>query len=85
VRKSLASVATSSIAGIVTSMGAAKKITIVVDEDLLRDAQEVSGLGVSEVVREGLRAVAASRASKALRGWRGKVRLELADTLREDR
>ena len=69
-----------------TSMGAAKKITIVVDEDLLREAQGVSGLGVSEVVREGLRAVAATRASKELRRWRGKIRLELdVDSLREDK
>ncbi len=67
-------------------MGAAKKITIVVDEDLLRDAQGISGLGVSEVVREGLRAVAATRASEEIRKWRGKVRLELDVTsLREDK
>ncbi len=67
-------------------MGAVKKITIHVDQDLLREAQRVSKLGVSEVVREGLRAVAASEASKELRKWRGKVRLKLdVDTLREDK
>jgi Arc/MetJ-type ribon-helix-helix transcriptional regulator len=67
-------------------MGAARKITIVVDDKLLKDAQRASGLGVSEVVREGLRAVAASRAGRELRALRGKLELSLdVDTLREDR
>lgn len=67
-------------------MGAAKKITIVVDNDLLRDAQGASGLGVTEVVREGLRAIMERRASRELRRWRGHVQLELdVRALREEK
>jgi hypothetical protein len=58
-------------------MSFAQKITVVVDSDLLLEAQSASGLGVTEVVREGLRAVAASKATLGVRSWRGKATLKL--------
>ena len=73
-------------AGIMTGMGAVRKITVVIEESLLEDAQRASGLGVTEVVREGLKAVAAGHASRELRKMRGKVRLQLdIEALRDDR
>jgi post-segregation antitoxin (ccd killing protein) len=66
-------------------MGAVRKITIVVDDKLLEDARRASGLGISEVVREGLRAVAASRAGRDLRKLRGTLKLSLnVEALRDD-
>jgi hypothetical protein len=55
-------------------------------EDLLRDALEATGEGMTATVRRGLRLVAAGRAYKRLRRLRGKVRLSLdLAELREDR
>jgi hypothetical protein len=62
-----------------------RKITVVVSADLLDEAQQASGLGVTEVVREGLRAVASSGATAAVRRWRGKAKLTLnVNALRDD-
>jgi hypothetical protein len=67
-------------------MSAQRKITLFVEEQLLADAQAASGLGVSEVVRAGLRTVVASAATRELRTFRGKAQLALdVDALRRDR
>jgi hypothetical protein len=72
--------------GSMNGMSSVRKITVIVDSALLSEAQNASGLGVTEVVREGLKAVAASRATQAIRKWRGKAALQLdIDALRADR
>jgi predicted nucleic acid-binding protein len=58
-------------------MGTAKKITVVIEKELLEQAQQASGLGVTDVIREGLKAVAAGRASRELRRWRGQAKLSI--------
>ncbi|MEQ1896300.1 MAG: hypothetical protein ABL971_02805 [Vicinamibacterales bacterium] len=51
----------------------AKKITVEVPEDLLRRAQDATGMGLTETVRRGLERVAADRAYDEIRKLRGKV------------
>lgn len=67
-------------------MANAKKITVHVQEDLLKKAQKSTGQGITETIRRGLQLVAASESFEALRRLRGKVKFstELA-RLREDR
>jgi len=67
-------------------MGAARKVTVEVPEDLLRRAQKSTGKGITATIRTGLELVAAARAYENLRRLRGKVSftLDLAE-LREDR
>jgi post-segregation antitoxin (ccd killing protein) len=67
-------------------MGAARKITIEVPQELLEKAQRASGTGISQTVRTGLQLAAASHAYARLRQLRGKVRYSrtLAD-LKADR
>ena len=67
-------------------MTAARKITVHVPAELLRKAQQETGEGVTETVRQGLSLVAASRAYERLRRLRGTVRLAIdVDELRTDR
>ena len=67
-------------------MPAARKITVHVPAELLRKAQQETGEGVTETVRQGLSLVAASRAYERLRRLRGTVRLAIdVDELRTDR
>lgn len=55
-------------------------------EELLRDAQEVTGEGVTETVRRGLRLVAAGKTYRGIRRLRGKVRFSIdLSELRADR
>lgn len=55
-------------------------------DDLLREAQQATGEGLTETVRRGLRLVAAGKAYRELRRLRGKVRFSIdLDALREDR
>jgi hypothetical protein len=54
-------------------MGAARKITVEVPEDLLERAQRASGTGVTQTVRAGLQLLAASEAYARLRQLRGKI------------
>lgn len=72
--------------GIPGVMGAARKITIEVPQELLEKAQRASGTGISQTVRTGLQLAAASHAYARLRQLRGKVRYSrtLAD-LKADR
>lgn len=55
-------------------MQTARKITVEVPHDLLEKAQQASGAGITETVREGLQLLAASQAYARLRQLRGKVR-----------
>jgi hypothetical protein len=56
------------------TMETARKITVEVPEELLEKAQEASGEGITQTVRNGLQLVAASRTYARLRQLRGKVR-----------
>ena len=63
-----------------------RKITVEVPADLLEQAQQSSGIGITQTVRAGLELVAASHNYARLRQFRGKVRFSrtLAE-LKEDR
>lgn len=52
----------------------ARKITIEVPPELLKQAQRASGSGITQTVRTGLQLVAASQTYAQLRKLRGKVR-----------
>jgi hypothetical protein len=63
-----------------------KKITVEVDEELLKAAQEYTGTGVTGTVRQGLELIASSDAYDALRRQKGMVRFSIdLKTMREDR
>lgn len=57
-------------------MGAARKITVEIPEELLAKAQKASGAGITQTVRTGLQLLAASDAYDTLRQFRGKVRFK---------
>lgn len=57
--------------GMLTGMAETQKITIEVPRELLERAQRASGKGITETVRQGLRAVAASEAYRLLAESRG--------------
>jgi hypothetical protein len=65
---------------------AIQKVTVHVDRELLRRAQERTGKGVTATIRQGLELVAASEVYDRLRALRGQVTfsIDLKD-LREDR
>lgn len=63
-----------------------QKVTVHVDQTLLRKAQARTGAGVTATIRQGLELVAASGAYERLRALRGKVKLAIdLETLRADR
>lgn len=63
-----------------------QKVTVHIDQELLRRAQARTGQGVSATIRHGLELVAASDAYDKLRALRGKVRVAIdLRALREDR
>ena len=63
-----------------------KKITVEVDESLLRKAQKQSREGVTGTVRRGLEVLAATEAYEKLASLRGKVKFSISlETMREDR
>lgn len=65
---------------------AIQKVTIHVDRELLRRAQERTGKGVTATIRQGLELVAASEVYDRLRALRGQVTFSISlDELREDR
>jgi hypothetical protein len=67
-------------------MGAARKITVEIPEELLRKAQRSTREGVTATVRRGLELVAAGQAYEDLLRLKGKMRFTLdLKTLREDR
>jgi hypothetical protein len=65
---------------------AIQKVTIHVERDLLRRAQERTGKGVTATIRQGLELVAASEVYDRLRALRGQVTFSIdLKKLREER
>jgi len=63
-----------------------QKITAHVPKSLLREAQESTGLGITETVKAGLKILASQKAFEDLRSMRAKVRLNIdVSELRKDR
>lgn len=63
-----------------------RKVTVQVSERDLALAQELTGEGVTETVRAGLKKLIATRAQREFRKLRGTYRFALdVDELREDR
>lgn len=72
--------------GINASMGEMRKITVEVAADDLDAAQNFTGTGVTETVREALKRLAAVRMQQEMRALRGTFKFSMdLDTLREDR
>jgi hypothetical protein len=64
----------------------ARKITVEVPVELLEKAQQATGAGVTQTIRAGLQAVAASHDYARLRALRGKVQFSrTAAELKTDR
>ena len=73
-------------AGIMSTMNAARKVTVELPADLLRRAQKSSGAGVTSTIRRGLELVAAGRAYRDLRRLKGRISFSIDwNALREDR
>ena len=69
-----------------TSVKTAKKVTIELPANLVRQAQRATGKGITETIRQGLKLVAAGRAYEKLRTFRGKFKSSInLEELREDR
>ena len=63
-----------------------RKITVHIPEDLLDRAQKSTRQGITEMVRQGLRLVAAGETFRRVARLRGKVKFSVDLTrLREDR
>ena len=63
-----------------------RKVTVHLPEALLRKAQQSTGKGLTETIRDGLRLVSAGDAYRELQRLRGKVKFSVTlRTLREDR
>jgi hypothetical protein len=58
-------------------MPRARRITANLPEDLLREAQEVSGKGITETIVEGLQLVRRRRAFEKALALRGKVEVRI--------
>lgn len=70
----------------ITSMGRTRKITVEIDEHLLRRAQKQSRDGVTGTVRRGLEILAAAEAYRKLARLRGRVKFSVdLQTMRDDR
>jgi len=67
-------------------MQAARKITIELPAELLEQAQQATGSGITQTVRTGLQLVAASQTYARLRDLRGKVQFSrTVAELKDDR
>ena len=63
-----------------------KKVTLHLPAELLEKAQDCTGRGITETIRQGLQLVAASKAYEQLYKLRGKVSFSKSlKTLRDDR
>ncbi len=63
-----------------------QKVTVMLPKSLLDNATQMTGLGITPVIRKGLESVIASQALQRLRLRRGKVRFSIdIDELRKDR
>lgn len=66
-------------------MGTAKKITVEVPEELLKNTQAQTGEGISKTVRRGLQLLAATKSFQRLRNMKGKVRFsKTIDEIKHD-
>jgi hypothetical protein len=73
-------------AGIIGRMADTRKVTVHLPEDLLKRAQQTTGKGVTDTIRDGLKLVAAGDAYRELLRLRGKVKFSVSlRRLREDR
>jgi len=67
-------------------MSPPRKITIQISDDLLKNAQEVTGKGITATIRQGLELVAAAKTYEHLRQLRGKIKFSIdVGSLRQDR
>ena len=67
-------------------MGELRKITVQVDNQDLEQAQELTGEGVTETVRAGLKRLAQLQAQRDLAKLRGTIKFSMSlDELRYDR
>jgi hypothetical protein len=65
--------------------GTLRKITVMIPEDLITQATEATGQGITPTIRKGLESVVAAKALSRIRGLRGKVKFSLDfDALRRD-
>jgi hypothetical protein len=63
-----------------------QKITAHLPKALLKEAQQTTGLGITETIKAGLEILAKQRAFEELRSMRAKVKLHLDhEDLRKDR
>lgn len=70
----------------INSMTEARRITANLPEDLLQDAMEVTGKGITETLVEGLRLVRRARGYEKAMALRGKLHLRIdLDKSRERR
>jgi hypothetical protein len=62
-----------------------RKVTVMLPQDLVKEAAKVSGSGLTPTIREGLEKVLAADAYQQIRRLRGKVKLSInVDELRRD-
>ncbi len=54
-----------------------RKMTVNVPADILADAKQVTGKGITDTIIDGLRELQRSNKRSALRRLRGKIRVEL--------
>jgi len=67
-------------------MATTRKVTVHLPEELLKRAQQSTGKGLTETIRDGLKLVAAGDAYRELAHLRGKVRFSVSlKRLTEDR
>ena len=66
-------------------MGKAKKITVEVPEELLKNALSQTNSGITETVRQALAILAAQSAYESLSEMRGKLKLTDWKDLKKDR
>jgi len=67
-------------------MEALRKITVLVPEDELEKAQRLTGLGITETVRAGLKRLAQLQAQRDLLALRGTFKFTIdLNEMREDR
>jgi hypothetical protein len=62
-----------------------RKVTVMLPQDLVKEATKVSGKGLTPTIREGLEKVLTADAYQQIRRLRGKVKLSInVDELRHD-
>lgn len=67
-------------------MGAQKKVTVMLPEDLVERAMKASGEGLTPTLRKGLELIAARQTYNSLLNLKGKFDLKIdLDKMREDR